>query len=79
MANLTDSDKVLRNDTGKDIVSALNTISNNLIAPDAVKVGYDNASSGLSATNVQAAIDELASEKADKSDTYTKSETMHML
>lgn len=47
-------------------------------------VGYDNTSSGLTATDVQDAIDELATEKADSSttlagygitDAYTKAET----
>lgn len=74
MANLTDADKVLRNDTGKNIVSALNTIAENLIYPDADNVSYDNTVSGLSATDVQSAVDELSLDKADKSDTYTKSE-----
>lgn len=33
---------------------------------DADQIGYDNTASGLSATDVQAAVDELASEKQDK-------------
>ena len=64
MANLTDADKVLRNDTGKDIVSKLDDIVNAIQAsniPDAEDVSYDNSDSGLSATNVQDAIDEVES------------------
>lgn len=59
MANLTDADKVLRNDTGKDIVVELAKIANGLNAPDADKVAYDNTTSGLTADNVQDAIDEV--------------------
>lgn len=83
MANLTDADKVLRNDTGKDIVTKLDGIINAIQAsniPDADKVVYDNTTSGLTADNVQDAIDEvegrvdiaessitsLASDKLDK-------------
>lgn len=62
MPNLTDADKVLRNDTGKNIVSALNSIASGLTAPDADKVGYDNTASGLLATNVQSAIDEVVTD-----------------
>ena len=56
---LTDADKVLRNDTGKDIVTALNSIAAGLNTPPAEDVQYDNTDSGLSATNVQDAIDEV--------------------
>ena len=55
---LTDADKVLRNDTGKDIVSELQ----NLVAavkPDAEDIPYDNTTSGLTADDVQNAIDEV--------------------
>lgn len=55
---LTDADKVLRNDTGKDIVTELQ----NLVAavkPDAEDIPYDNTTSGLTADDVQNAIDEL--------------------
>ena len=38
------------------------------------QINYLNTTSGLSATNVQGAIDEVASEKADQSTTYTKTE-----
>ena len=82
MANLTDADKVLRNDTGKGIVAELAKIANGLNAPDADKVAYDNTESGLTADNVQDAIDEvegrvdtaegsitsLANNKLDKTD-----------
>lgn len=57
---LTDADKVLRNDTGKDIVSELQ----NLVAavkPDAEDIPYDNTTSGLTADDVQEAIDEVQS------------------
>ena len=57
MANLTDADKVLRNDTGKDIVTQLTALVG-AVKPDAADIPYDNTSSGLSATNVQTAIDQ---------------------
>lgn len=47
-----------------DIKTAINNISS-AISPAASNVTYDNATSGLSASNVQAAIDELAGEKQD--------------
>ena len=59
MTNLTDADKVLRNDTGKQIVAELVKIANGLNTPDADKVAYDNTTSGLAADNVQDAIDEV--------------------
>lgn len=52
-------------------------------ATNSANISYDGTTSGLSATNVKAAVDELASEKADKSttlagygitDAYTKTE-----
>ena len=52
---LTDADKVIRNDTGKEIADAIR----DLAAPEADKVAYDNTSSGLTADNAQDAIDEL--------------------
>jgi hypothetical protein len=55
-----------------DIRGIGGTSGTTTIAADVI---YSNTTSGLSATNVQTAIDELASEKADKTDTYTKSET----
>lgn len=45
-----------------DIKVAINNISS-AISPAASNVTYDNAASGLSATNVQAALDEVVSEK----------------
>lgn len=44
-----------------DIISDFETVT-------AVQTTYDNTDSGLSATDVQGAVDELAEEKADKSD-----------
>lgn len=41
---------------------------------DAVQIDYDNATSGLSATNVKVALDELTSEKAETSHTHTLSD-----
>ena len=94
---LTDADKVLRNDTGKDIVDKLDAIKDALdnassgpdhitltqamydalvaagtvdptafyfitdTNPDAEYVAYDNSDSGLTATDVQNAIDEISS------------------
>lgn len=55
---LTDADKVIRNDTGKEIAAAIR----DLAAPEADKVAYDNTSSGLTADNAQDAIDELKSD-----------------
>ena len=75
---LTDADKVLRNDTGKRIAAAIESLA----APEADKVAYDNTSSGLTADDVQDAIDEIADDvsgKADQATTYTKSETDTLL
>lgn len=55
---LTDADKVIRNDTGLAIVQAIQGIS----APAASNVPYDNTTSGLTADDVQDAIDELKSD-----------------
>lgn len=66
---LTDADKVLRNDTGKDIVEKLDDIAQALgIGAPASNVTYDNTESGLTADDVQEAIDELSDEKVDKSE-----------
>ena len=37
---------------------------------DAISIGYSNGTSGLTADNVQAAVDELAAEKSDKGHTH---------
>lgn len=58
MPELTDADKVLRNDTGKRIAAAIE----NLSSPEAERVSYDNTESGMTADNVQDAIDELKSD-----------------
>ena len=58
---LTDADKVLRNDTGKDIVDKLDGIARALgYGTLAENVVYDNTESSLEAENVQNAIDELS-------------------
>lgn len=58
MPELTDADKVLRNDTGKRIAAAIESLA----APEAEKVPYDNTESGMTADNIQDAIDELKSD-----------------
>lgn len=69
---LTDADKVLRNDTGKDIVEKLDDIAQALgVGVNADQINYDNTESGLEAENVQNAIDELNDNKADKTDLDT--------
>lgn len=47
-------------------------------AIDASNIGYSNTVSGLSATNAQGAIDELASEKKDEYDTITYAQWQEM-
>lgn len=54
-------------------IKAINKVSD--MATNSANISYDGTTSGLSATNVQAAVDELASEKADANNVYTKSET----
>ncbi len=57
---LTDADKVLRNDTGKDIVEKLDDIAQALgVGVNADQINYDNTTSGLESTDVQDAIDEV--------------------
>ena len=58
MPALTDEDKVIRNDVGKRIAAAIEDLS----APEAEKVSYDNTESGMTADNTQDAIDELKSD-----------------
>lgn len=58
MPALTDEDKVIRNDVGKRIAAAIESLS----APEAEKVSYDNTESGMTADNTQDAIDELKSD-----------------
>lgn len=64
----------------KRIVERLNWLIDTIyeVIP-ASSVTYDNTTSGLSATNVQAGIDELSGEKADASSVYTKTETDTLL
>lgn len=65
ISNLSvDTSGLMTDATGQDIVTAINTISS-AISPAADNVTYDNTSSGLDATNVQTAIDELEDEKQD--------------
>lgn len=52
-------------------LSAVATAIGGISAPSAEDVSYDNSGSGLSATDVQNAIDELSSEKADSSSLAT--------
>lgn len=59
-----DSTVQITNSKLDDIKTAINTISS-AISPAASNVTYNNTISGLSATNVQAAIDELSGEKQD--------------
>ena len=47
--------------TDKTIIGAINEINAQVQSPEADDVSYDNQTSGLTATNVQDAIDELAS------------------
>ena len=104
---LTDADKVLRNDTGKDIVDKLDAIKDALDSassvpdhitltqamydalvaagtvdptafyfitdtnPDAEYVAYDNSDSGLTATDVQNAIDEVSNTVDEINDAIT--------
>lgn len=58
MPALTDEDKVIRNDVGKRIAAAIESLS----APEAEKVSYDNTESGMTADNIQDAVDELKSD-----------------
>ena len=62
--NGIDTSGLMTDATGQDIVSAINDISS-AISPAASNVTYQNTASELSATNVQSAIDEVASEKQD--------------
>ncbi len=55
-----DTTGLMTDATGQDIVTAINNISS-AISPAASNVTYENTSSGLSASNVQAAIDEVVS------------------
>ena len=55
------------------LVSSDGTISTSSSAPEASDVEYDNTTSGLTADNVQDAIDELASEKQDAATAITTS------
>ena len=52
-------------------LSAVATAIGGITHPDAEDIVYDNSGSGLSATDVQNAIDELSSEKADSSSLAT--------
>lgn len=57
-------------------IKAINRVSDIATnATNSANISYDGTISGLSATNVKAAIDELATEKADANNVYTKSET----
>ena len=72
---LTDADKVLRNDTGKDIVDKLDDIAQALgVGVNADQINYDNTESGLTADDVQEAIDEVVSDLEEKT-TYKKTAT----
>lgn len=53
LADLTTTDKT-------SIVNAINEVNGAIGTPSAAQVSYDNSGSGLSATNVQDAIDEVA-------------------
>ena len=60
--------------TQKDIRDAIESVATaigGIAIPSADHVSYDNSGSGLSATDVQDAIDELSSEKADSSSLAT--------
>ena len=63
-----------------DLVNTIYFITDaDAIATSATEVSYSNTTSGLSANTVQSAIDEVASEKADQSTTYTKTEVNSLL
>lgn len=47
------------------ILGQIKTVLEGVAAPEAEDVSYDNTSSGLTANNVQAAINELSTEKLD--------------
>jgi hypothetical protein len=52
-------------ETCADNIGDIQDVADALAASIASGIGYDNATSGLTATDVQAAVDELASEKLD--------------
>lgn len=63
MADITSP--IILDSTGQDIVTALGNVVSAITGPSAADVTYDGTTSGLSADDVQEAIDELASEKQD--------------
>lgn len=63
-----------RESTHQRIADMLEHIANNMSdSHNAVNINYDNSQSDIEADEVQGAIDELANQKADKDDTYSKS------
>lgn len=60
------------NDKDDAIVNIETYLSENDIPSDAEGLSYDNTDSGLTADNVQGAVDELADEKVDKSSIGTE-------
>lgn len=63
MADITSP--IMLDSTGQGIITALGQIKDAVTGPSAADVTYDGTVSGLSADDVQEAIDELASEKQD--------------
>ena len=63
------------NDKDDAIVNIETYLSGNDIPSDAEGLSYDNTDSGLTADNVQSAIDELADEKVDKTWVDVKTDT----
>lgn len=53
------TDPMLLDSTGQDIVTKLQNIADAILPPTAAGVGYDNTESGLMATDLQGAVDEL--------------------
>lgn len=63
-----DTSGLMKDTTGQSINTTLGqikTVLEGVAAPEAEDVIYDNTASGLAANNVQAAVDELSSEKQD--------------
>ncbi len=65
---------IITDDTGQDIKTAINALAN-AISPAAANVTFDNTGTGLSASNVQAAIAEICTDLV-KTKTYTTTYTV---
>lgn len=65
---------IITDDTGQDIKTAINALAN-AISPAAANVTFNNTGTGLSASNVQAAISEICTDLF-QTKTYTTSYTV---